>query len=306
MKKNIQSLAGITVLDLSRLIPGPFCSRVLCDQGAKVIKVENPELPDTLNFFSKSLYQSLNKNKKIVVCTYSKPSGKKEMEHLVRKADVLIESFRPGILSSMGWSVKTLHKINPRLIIVSITGYGQTGANKMKAGHDVNYLAMSGILSKGAASVAPTLSGIQWADLVGGGMFGALAIVSALLQRGKKGQGKHLDVSMTDNMKYFVGAPLAAHQGRASPAPTILSGALARYNIYKTSDDRFVALGALEEKFWNRFCDCVGLSDLKSSGDYPDLSEEVHQRVKDLFATKTWKEWKRLGEQNDICLTPLL
>ncbi|MBI2339764.1 MAG: CoA transferase [Deltaproteobacteria bacterium] len=289
-------LSGVTIVDLSRLIPGPFCSLILADLGARVIKMEDPQRGDYLRNIS-CVYRGLNRNKKILKLDIKSQKGKEAFVRHVKKADILIESFRPGVLKKMGFSISQLHKINRRLIVASITGYGQKGPNKNRAGHDLNYMALSGCLNP------PQPPYIQYADLVGGGLFAALAIISALYQRGKKGNGAHLDISMTDSMIFLNLANLILIQGPM--APNILSGILARYRVYPTSDGKFVALAALEDKFWNRFCGVIGKPEWKGKG-YVDQAPEIHQQLAAIFASKTRDEWTRLGRENDFCLTPVL
>ncbi len=300
----VKPLSGIAVLDFSRLIPGPFCAKILADLGAKVIKVEDRSFPDYLRFFPPSektspLYSELNQKKKIVFLSLSETAGRKKFEGLVKKSDVVIESFRPGVMDRLGFSWKKLEKINPRLILASITGYGQKGKFSKKAGHDLNYLSMAGLVDP------PSISSIQWADLAGGGLFGALQIMTALWQRQKEGKGVHLDVCMTDNM-ISIGALKRLKMGGETGWSDLLTGKLARYRIYKTSDEKWMALGALEDKFWNRFCDLIGKKEWQSTaGSYADSSPDIHRELEKIFASKKSDEWEADANQNDICLTPV-
>lgn len=305
MKKNLQPLSGVRVLDLSRLIPGPFCSLILANLGAQVIKLEDPRFLDYVRDFPPSvegvgvLYRALNDKKEFKSFSFTAKKDARSLELLIKKTDVLIESFRPGVLKRLGWPLSRLKKINPRLVVASITGYGQTGSNRKKAGHDLNYLSLSGLINP------PEMPVTQWADLVGGGVMGALAILSALYYRKqtKNRKGLHLDISMTDAMN-FVGLPLFI-LGQFGESLRILSGALARYNIYKTSDGKFISLAALEEKFWRRFCGLAGFNDLANK-KYSDLDPKVHKQLKNFFMEKTQSQWVKWAEPHDICLTPVL
>ena len=288
----MKPLQGITVLDLTRLIPGPFCSLILSNFGAKVTKVEGPLQGDYLRDLGVPLFEALNHGKKIIRLDLKSPAGKKALMRLVKKSDVLLESFRPGVMDRLGFSFATLKKNNPKLILASITGFGQQGAMKDKAGHDLNYMSLAGLIS------SKEIPKIQWADFIGGGLMGALKVVAALAN--KKRKAIHLDISMTDSMIFCGVGNILNRDG-----PGILTGLLGRYQIYETSDGRLVSLAALEEKFWRRFCDLIGRADLKE-GKFPDARPEVKKELVQLFKTKTRDDWEKLGRENDICLTPVL
>lgn len=299
-------LKGITVLDLSRLIPGPFCSLILSDLGARVIKLEDTdrgdylrEIPPVIDRRGGALYQALNRNKESVVVDLKKKKGKEVFSKLIKRSDVLLESFRPGVMSRLGFSYNKLKKINPKIILASISGFGQRGPNSHRAGHDLNYLSIAGVLSP------PENPSIQWSDLVGGGLWGALSILVALYQRKKTKKGTYLDISMTDGMTFLnLGNIVMSQLG--TPL-NILSGVLARYHVYKTADGEYVSLAALENKFWNRFCDLIGKSGWKSSNNqYLDLSPKVCRELSAIFSKKGIKHWVKLGQKNDICLMPVL
>lgn len=294
-------LSGITIIDLSRLIPGPFCSLILNDLGARVIKVEDTEGGDYLRSLEGTLFQAFNRNKESISLDLKKKEGKLIFQKLLKKGDVLIESFRPDVMKRLGFSPSQLKKINPQLIIASITGFGQTGPNRDKAGHDLNYLSLAGILN------SPECPSIPFSDLVGGGLWGAFSVMTALFQRQKSKKGAHLDISMTDSMIFLGLGNLVMSQLGMNFQQNILSGILARYRIYKTKDHGFVSLAALEDKFFSRFCDVIGKNHLKEkSKNYKDASPEVHQELSELFLSKTKKEWEQFATKYDICLTPLL
>lgn len=254
--------------------------------GAKVIKVEAPGQGDYLKEMQSTLYRVLNRGKKNIKLDLKSPKDQKKFTALVKKCDVLLESFRPGVMDKLGFSFQRLKKSNPKIILASITGFGQQGTYRDKAGHDLNYMSLSGLLNP------PVIPTMQWADYVGGGMMGVIPILAAL--QGKKRKACHLDISITDSMKICgLGAQALAIAGEDI---SILTGKVGRYQIYETADGRFVALAALEEKFWKNFCKVVGR---------PVESENIADLQK-LFKTKTRDEWEKLGKKHDICLTPVL
>ena len=286
-------------MDLSRLIPGPFCSRILADLGARVTKVEDPRQGDYLRGLGGVLFEALNRNKKIIKIDLKSEAGREKILDLVRKSDVVIESFRPGVLKRLRLSFRDLKRVNRRLIVASITGFGQTGPNRDRAGHDLNYVSLAGV--PGLQQV-PSL---QWADLVGGGIMGALSIVSALRGDKKKRMACHLDISMTDAMIFCGMGPVVLSQ--TGENLDLLTGRVGRYQIYRTSDGRYVSLAALEDKFWNRFCDLIGHTDWKDSGFlFPDAAPEIKEGLAAIFRGKTRDEWEKLGREEEICLTPVL
>lgn len=289
-------LNKITVVDLSRLIPGPFCSLILRELGARVIKVKASSV---LKPEEKLVSHLFNDRKEYVVIDYKNKEGAADLLTLIKDADVVLESFRPGVMKKLGFSFKKLSKINSKIILASITGYGQTGQNRHLAGHDLNYMALAGLIS------SEQVPSMQWADFVGGGVWGALAIVLAILNRSKNKKAIHLDISMTDAMIYMGLAHLVIPQLGGSLEA--ITGKLARYRLYETKDHRFVALAALESKFWNPFCEAIQKPEWKQSSlAYPDRAQEIHRELEALFKSKTLKEWIQWNQGKDICLTPVL
>ncbi len=301
-------LTGVTVVDLSRLIPGPFCTLVLSDCGADVIKIEDPVFPDYLKNIPPLakkgdgiLYQGLNRGKKIVPLSIKSDAGQKKLITLLRKADILVESYRPGVLKRLGLDPSSLKKINPKLIIASISGFGQTGPLSQKAGHDLNYQSLSGVLQN---SQMPSM---QWADLVGGGLWGAFSIVLALFERTKTKKGCSLDISMTDGISFLGISNLLTAQAGVFGGKGLLTGLLARYRLYQTADALQVSLAALEDKFWNQFCEKANLHHLKTEETpYPDAGLSVHRELEQFFVTKTRDEWTKWASGSDFCLTPVM
>lgn len=303
-------LTGITVVDFTRHLPGPFCTMRLADLGAEVIKVEAYPDGDPGRSMGPciagtgALFLSANRNKKSVQLNLHAPEGRELAFALAAQADVVVESFRPGVMHHLGLDFATVQEAKPDLVYCSLTGYGQSGSMHQLGGHDLNYQAISGYLSANRdAEGRPVISEVPIADLAAG-LYAAEQICAALVQRSIKGQGAYLDIASADLMASWMGlhAMLAAY-GEMSALNQFLKG-LFNYNIYETADGKFVALAALEEKFWHNFCRAVGREDwetLEQTGiaDHPDVYEEL----KSLFLTRTQQEWSDLGMEVDCCLT---
>lgn len=304
-------LVGLKIVDFTRLLPGPLATMFLADMGADVIKIEDPDNPDYVRDFEPRIngislfYLSLNRNKRSMAVNYLSPEGKQIIYDLVKSADVLIEQFRPGVMKEMGFSYEELSMLNPKLIYVSVTGYGQNSSMAMAAGHDLNYIAIGGALGiTGNADGQLTIPGFQLADIAGGSYMAMNAVLAALYQREKTGKGEWVDVAMTDAVVPFTALQFAHYQGTKQIPPAgqfELSGALPNYNIYACADGKFVALGSLEPKFWNKFCEKAGRNDWAER--FLTDTETVKQEVKDFFRTKTRSEWLQFFEDSDICLT---
>lgn len=307
-------LSGLKVIDFTRLLPGPLATMFLADMGADVIKVEDPDSPDYVRDFEPRIngmsmfYLSLNRNKRSLAVNYLSAEGKKIIYDLIKNADVVIEQFRPGVMKEIGFGYDELIQVNPKLIYVSVTGYGQNSSMAQAAGHDLNYIAIGGALGiTGNENGEPTIPGFQLADIAGGSYMTMNAVLAALYQREKTGKGDWVDVSMTDAVMPFNALQFAYYQGtKQVPAPSQfeLSGALANYNVYACADGKYVALGSLEPKFWNGFCKKVNRPDwadrfLLQGEELTKLKQEVKQ----LFSTKTRAEWLLFFKDEDICLT---
>lgn len=309
-------LSGVKIIDFTRLLPGPLATMFLADMGADVIKVEDPDRPDYVRDFEPKIggtsmfYLSLNRSKRSLAVNYLTPEGRKMIHELVKGADVIIEQFRPGVMREMGFGYEELSKINPKLVYVSVTGYGQHSFMSDAAGHDLNYIAIAGALGiTGLADGEPVIPGFQLADIAGGAYMAMNAVTAALYQRERTGKGDFVDVSMTDCTLPFVTLQFAYGQGlKKEPGrgKFELTGALPNYNVYECSDGKYVALGSLEPKFWNEFCvkvDRKGWSAgfLKKGAELEQLKSEVKQ----LFKTKTRGEWLHFFKDEDICITPV-
>ncbi|HTU97737.1 MAG TPA: CaiB/BaiF CoA-transferase family protein [Solirubrobacteraceae bacterium] len=312
-------LDGLTVLDLSRLLPGGFCSLLLADFGADVIKVEDTGMGDYIRWApphyegaadtaSSALFLSLNRGKRSVRLNLKSDGGREALLRLVREADVLLESFRPGVLSRLGVGYERLREENPGLVYCAITGYGQDGPNRDRSGHDMNYLGLNGLLGlTGSADGPPVQAAGQIADLGGGALTAAVGILVALRERERSGEGQLVDCSMFDGSLSWL-AMLAAEVFATGTAPRRGDLGLAgRYNCYRPYEcaDGYVTLGALEPKFWQAFCAGVERPDLADHAfDPPD--SESHAAVAAIFRERTRDQWRAFASEHDCCLEPVL
>lgn len=307
-------LDGVRVLDLTRLLPGGFATLMLAELGADVIKLEDPRggdpmrrLPPFVN--GRSVYDLLlNRGKRSVAMDLRDAASRPLFDALVAWADVVVESFRPAAARRLGVSGAQLRARHPGLVHLAITGYGQTGPYAERPGHDLNYVAVSGVLA--ADRPHPShLPRMFMADVGGGAMSAVIAMLAALLGRARTGEGATLDLSMQDAALYWVmlpGAPDLIDEGATATGALPTFGDHACYNVYETRDDRQVALGALEAKFWMAFCDAIGRPDLRprhltDPADQAALLDEVRA----VFRTRTQAEWLAFFEGRDVCLSPV-
>lgn len=296
-------LKGINVLDLSSLLPGPMCSLFLADLGAHVVKIESLD-GDAMRRFQnetgKSPYfNALNRNKRSVALNLKSNEGKKIFMKLAKNVDVVIEGFRPGKVETLGAGYNQVRKVNPKVVYCSITGYGQQGIYKNRAGHDLNYASLSGILD--VISEKPFVAGVQIAD-VGSALIAAFAIMAALFEREKRGKGEHIDIAVLDSALSLINMHIA-YRSLSPNTNTILSGCMPCYNVYETKDSKFVSIGAIERKFWESFCNSTGREDLIPRQF--DRSEEVVEEMKAIFKSKTLKEWVKTNSKHDFCCEPV-
>ena len=304
-------LSGLTVLDLSRLLPGPFCSLYLAQLGATVIKIEEPGTGDYARLLSPELFALVNRGKQSVTLDLKKPDEVACFHALVKTADVVLESFRPGVMDKLGCGYATLKAINPRLVFCALTGYGQDGPWRDHAGHDVNYLGYAGVLDQtGAAGTAPAMSGFQIADLAGGALTAALGIVAAAMGAKTSGTGCFVDAAMLDGTLALQATTLSTLRALGSAAPRggdMLTGALPNYAIYETADGQHMAMGALESKFFQAFCKAVARPDLARMPLAPGKpGAGLRDELTALFKTKRRDEWALLLADADCCVTPIL
>lgn len=308
-------LAGIRILDLTRLLPGPFATLVLADLGADVVKVEDPQgggdwlrwLPPLAGEQS-GAYHALNRNKRSIALDLKRPGGAEAFLRLAARADAVLESFRPGVMDRLGIGYEALRARNPAIVLCSISGYGQDGPYAERAGHDLDYCAIAGALAANGPPEAPLPMGVQVADVAGGSWPAAVGILAALVRARSGGGGAHVDVSMTEGALAMLALPLAMAAARGAPIARgrgMLDGGAACYGVYRTRDGRFVALGALEPKFFGAFCAAVGrpeLADRQAEADGAGLRRELEA----IFAARTRDEWTAFGAEHDVCLAPVL
>ncbi len=277
----MQPLAGITVADLSRYLPGPFASRELLRLGARVVKIE-PPAGDPMRDAAPGWYRALNDGKELLIWdARSEPPPP-----VIEEADVVLEGFRPGV-----WERLNV-ELHEAAILCSITGFGREGPRAAQAGHDLNYLGYAGAL----ADTAPAVPPVQIADLAAGGQGAVIEVLAALLERQRTGKGMHIVVSMTEGSHRFV-----AHRTGGDTVLRLLTGGVACYRIYETADGRYLTVGALEPKFWDRLCELLDLPHLVGRGFEPELPE-----LTSLFRTRTLHDWLDLLEHEDTCVGPVL
>ncbi|MFP4429422.1 MAG: CaiB/BaiF CoA transferase family protein [Desulfovermiculus sp.] len=293
------ALTGKTVLDLSRMLPGPYCSMILADHGARIIAVEDKRFARD-PFFVSALYR----NKEHMTLNLKSQAGREVFSRLVRQADVLIEGFRPGVTARLGVDYASMREINPRLVYCSITGYGQGGPQRDRAGHDVNYLAAAGVLDLiGTKEGPPVIPGIQIADLAGG-MNAVIGILLALLSREQSGSGQFVDISMSEaamGLLPFVLNQYNQSGSRPVRGDFILSHRYACYNTYQTADGRALSVGALEPKFWAGLCTHLGLEKYIEHQFDDSRRQEIVNAFERIFSQKTLAQWEEELMPLDVC-----
>lgn len=302
------------MLDLTRLLPGPLATLVLADLGAQVDKIEDAGAGDYLRHTPplvanmSAAFRALNRGKRSAVLDLKRPEGVAALKRLVRHYDVVFEQFRPGVLERLGCGHEVLLEQNPKLVVCALTGYGQSGPLAQRAGHDLNYLARSGLLGlMGPVNGPPQLPSFQLAD-VSGGLWCVIAILAKLRERERTGQGGIVDVAMVDSVIPFAAATLGRLFGGEMPerGNEILTGGVAAYNAYSTRDGEAVTLGALEPKFLTKFCRATGIqADLSALLPGPHQAE-LKRRFAEVFASKTRAEWEAFNAEHDCCLEPVL
>ncbi|MGI8633188.1 MAG: CaiB/BaiF CoA transferase family protein [Solirubrobacterales bacterium] len=322
VERDALPLADLQILDLSRLLPGGFCSLLLADLGADVIKVEDTGAGDYVRWAPpyyggdehtdlgtrSALYLALNRNKRSIRIDLKHERGRETLLRLAEHADVVLESFRPGVMDRLGVGFEALRERNPALVYCAITGYGQTGSHAARAGHDMNYLALNGMLGQtGAPGGPPVQPAGQIADLGGGASMAAIGILAAVHSARASGRGQMVDISMTDGSLSWLAMVAGRHLAEgSSPARghQELSGGLACYAVYQAADG-FVACGALEPKFWQVLCRGVDREDLIEH-QYAPPGSEGREAVAALFAERTRGEWRVFNDTHDCCIEPVL
>ncbi len=315
-------LAGITILDLTRLLPGPVATMHLADMGATVIKVEDKGAGDYARTMShvkhelSQLFIAVNRGKQLLRLDLKDAADRERFRSMVDSADAVIESFRPGVMDRLGLGWETLKARNPKLVMCSITGYGQHGPLAQMAGHDLNFIAYSGLLAQNADETGqPVIPNLQIGDLLGGALTAVQGTLAALLAVKMGGPGRFVDIAMADAVFAHHIMPLLALNcdgHTAPPSRDFLTGGLPCYAVYRCSDGRYMAVGALELKFWEICCDLLQRPDLKSRhwtrGQVVggDDALAVKAALSQIFATRTQAQWTALFEPADCCVTPVL
>jgi crotonobetainyl-CoA:carnitine CoA-transferase CaiB-like acyl-CoA transferase len=315
-------LSDVKVLDVTRLLPGGFCTLLLADLGADVIKVEDTGQGDYVRWTPpyygtdeqtplgtrSAIYLSLNRNKRSIRLDLKHEQGRQALIKLAETADVLVESFRPGVLDKLGVGYEVLRQVNPALVYCPITGYGQDGPNRDRAGHDQNYLGLNGVLGlTGEAGGPPIQSGAQIADLGGGALMGAVGILAALQEVRRSGEGQMVDISMTDGSLAWLVMEAGRYFGSGEVpkrGEVMLSGGIICYRPYEVADG-WVTCGALEPKFWSAFCRGVAREDLIEH-QFAKPGSDPHRQVAEIFKSKTRDQWRAFNDEHDAMIEPIL
>ena len=311
----MQALEGIRILDLSRLLPGPYCTMLLADFGAEVIKIEEPGRGDYARSFPPFLkdfgywHLQLNRNKKSVVLDLKSDAGREAFLELAKTADVVVESYRPGVLKKLGIDYETVSKINPKIIYCALTGYGKNGPLAKQADHDIGYVSLAGITNmSGDAGGKPAIPGVLMADM-NSAMAAGMSILIALRHAQMTGQGQEIDMSlynvamtlMPGAASLYFGSGFVAERGN-----NWLTGMYANYNIYKTKDNRYVSVGCLEKKFWTNLCTALQRADLIDLIDDEENHPYLKEQLAFEFEKRTMTEWEAYLKGKDTCVTPVL
>ena len=298
------ALDAITVLDLSRLLPGPYASMILADHGARVIAIEDRR------YAGEAMKAGgVNRNKEHMTLNLKSEAGKAVFFRLAREADVILEGFRPGVTERLGVNYDAISALNPAIVYCSISGYGQTGPYRDEAGHDVNFLSIAGVLDLiGEREGPPVIPGIQIADMAGGGMNAVIGILMALVERQRSGKGQYIDISMTDGSFSLLTLAFTMRQltGRSPERSDFLfSHRYACYNIYQTSDGRYISIGAVENRFWKVLCEFFGVPEYIDLQYDDTRKEEIIDYFRKQFLRKPLAWWEEALSGKDICWAPV-
>ncbi|MEH6345556.1 MAG: CaiB/BaiF CoA-transferase family protein [Bermanella sp.] len=314
----MQLLNGLKVLDFSTLLPGPYASLMMADMGAEVLRVESPTRPDLVRALppkdasgESAAHSYLNRGKKVIALDLKKPEAIEIVKQLVSEYDIVLEQFRPGVMSRLGLDYEQLKAINPKLIYCSITGYGQSGPFKDRAGHDINYLALSGVADYSRRrGEKPVPQGVQIADIAGGSHHAVMAILAAVIKRNNLNEGQYLDISMTDcafSLNAMFGAGFLGGELEPTAQGNMLNGG-SFYDYYETQDGRFMSVGSIEPQFLMQLCSALDLSHLAGKAASPDpvLAKEFKDALTNLFLSNTFEYWCELFAKLDCCVEPVL
>ncbi len=308
-------LQGIKIIDFTRLLPGPMSTMLMAQMGAEVIKIESPKRMDYVRFSGTQvdgasvLFHQLNHNKELKSIDYNSPEGKQEMLEIIKDADVLFEQFRPGAMEAWGLGYEAIKKVNPAIIYVSLSGYGQDGAFRNEAGHDMNYLAYAGMLDLiKDENGKPIVPDFQIAD-IGGAYMTVMACLSALLSKTKTGEGCYIDVALSDAVHPFLAVPFGLKSGGLDHKKfNLINGkTTVNYATYECADGKWLTVAAMEIKFWNNICEIVKKPAWQRNNETELLTINFPKNeVTDLFKTKTRDEWVSIFKGKDVCIAPIL
>jgi len=308
-----EPLTGTRVLDLSRLLPGPYCTQLLADLGADVIKIEEPGKGDYMRELIPGVYEAVNRNKRSVTLNLKSEKGCDTFYRIAKNADILVESFRPSVTTKIGIDYSTIEKINPSIIYCSISGYGQDGPYRDRPGHDINYLGIAGALSiPGEINKQPGRPGLPIGDL-SSGLFAAFSILAAIMLREKTGEGQYIDVAMTDGLISWMSVRAGDFLlGGNTPTQKDEMGHLSPSNaVFRTKDKKEITIGAVENVFWLKLCEVLKLKEALENEDYSTnikrvkKGKEIYSRLQKLFLKKTRDEWIRILDDAGIPCGPV-
>ncbi len=313
----MQILEGIKVMDLTRLLPGPVCTLIMADYGAEVIKLEDPWTGDPTRYFGpaidadSSFFWQLNRNKKSLAIDLKSPEGAQIFKEVAANSDVILEGFRPGVMQRLGLSYDVISQINPAIIYASLSGYGQDGPYAYRAGHDLNYASLTGLLelNRDNKQKPPGVPPLQVADIGGGSLMSLAGIMMALFSRSRTGKGQYIDVSMADGLMPWL-SYAASYYFAGAETPRVnkgeITGEYACYNIYQTSDGKYLSLGALEPVFWQNFCRFAGKGEWAEKQFNLEEQAALIEEVNEFFRQKSRDEWVKLILNEDFCCEPVL
>ena len=313
-----QALSQLNILDFSTLLPGPYASLMLADMGANVLRIESPTRPDLVRALppldasgQSAAHSYLNRNKQAIALDLKQPAALDIVKKLLDKYDIVLEQFRPGVMQRLGLGFEQLREINPRVIYCSITGYGQTGPLKDRAGHDINYLALSGVADYSRRqSEKPVPQGVQIADIAGGSHHAVMGILAAVIEREHTGLGQHVDISMTDcafSLNAMFASGYLGGQIEPQAESTMLNGG-SFYDYYETSDGRYMSVGSLEPPFLMQLCQTLNIQQHigKAGSQKSDEVAEFKDVMRDAFLQHDFKHWCQVFETLDCCVEPVL
>lgn len=311
------SLDDLKILDFSTLLPGPYATLMLADMGAEVLKISSASRPDIVLDYPPFIGNTgvsasqawLGRNKKTMFLNLKTGEGKAVVKELVKEYDIVLEQFRPGVMEKLGLGYEDLKAVNPKLIYCSLTGYGQTGPLRDAAGHDINYMSRSGIISQaGRRESGPSLMNFQIADIAVGSMNSVIGILAAVNYRKNTGKGQYIDVAMMDGCVPFNSLDgtgfLVSGKEPKREGERLNGGCI--YDFYETKDGEYLSVGSLEPQFWSRFCTAIGREDLIEGTVYPPNIDEVKAEIRGILKTKTRDEWVEVFSHYDACVQPVL